>query len=60
VEVWSRVIYDNISNIITHSLEMWSIDYYKVYSFICGDSMFFIIDGKWMCAFEHPLRYLLI
>jgi len=29
VEVWSRVLYDNISNIITHPLEMWSIDYYK-------------------------------
>jgi len=29
VEVWSRVLFDNISNIITHPLKMWSIDYYK-------------------------------
>jgi len=44
---------DNISNIITNPLEMWSIDYYKKCTVLCGDSMFFIIDGKWMFAFIH-------
>ena len=53
MEVWSRVLFDNISNIITHLLEMWSIDYYKKCTVLCGDSMFFIIDGKWMFAFIH-------
>jgi len=56
VEVWSRVFYDNISNIITHPLEMWSIDYYKKFTVLCGDTMLVIIDGKWMCSFIHAHR----
>ena len=64
MEVWSRVLFDNISNIITHPLKMWSIDYYKKCTVLyVATQCFFIIDGdnrevfilEIGCTFDHSL-----